>query len=287
MENNLEYYFKDFVSKIVNKIQKTKLVYNIEKLILDQESKEIQNIVKDYNFLTNYHYNKNIEIDEINQYTIIKIPIDSSISLHEMAKKCLKNILKSKKILINNKPIHFKECVIVDLMNTSSVALHGFHTDVEYSFFTGNAFNVWYLIENNENYGNMFILESDEYKKKYTPCSLYNKSKSMDSIDLYRDSLSLSTLLRTKRKKIGTLNKYKITYTDIKNNECLVMSKHVLHRGDGKRKNNVKGFHFRVLVKNEDGSIYRNYYNASNKFPNHRWDQKNKKLFGVELFDFA
>ena len=92
MENNLEYYFKDFVSKIVNKIQKTKLVYNIEKLILDQESKEIQNIVKDYNFLTNYHYNKNIEIDEINQYTIIKFPIDSSISLHEMAKKCLKNI---------------------------------------------------------------------------------------------------------------------------------------------------------------------------------------------------
>jgi len=32
MENNLEYYFKDFVSKIVNKIQKTKLVYNIEKV---------------------------------------------------------------------------------------------------------------------------------------------------------------------------------------------------------------------------------------------------------------
>jgi hypothetical protein len=116
---------------------------------------------------------------------------------------------------------------------------------------------------------------------------LYNKSKSADSIDLYSDSLSISTLLRTKRKKVGTLNNYKITYTDIKNGECLVMSKHVLHRGDAKRKNNVKGFHFRVVIKNEDGSIYHNNYKSNNKFPNHRWDQKNKKLFGVELFDFA
>ena len=59
------------------------------------------------------------------------------------------------------------------------------------------------------------------------------------------------------------------------------MSKHVLHRGDGKRKNNVKGFHFRVLVKNEDGSIYyNNYYNSNNKFPKHRWDQENKKFGG-------
>jgi dTDP-4-dehydrorhamnose 3,5-epimerase-like enzyme len=89
-----------------------------------------------------------------------------------MAKKCLKNILKSKKILINDKPVHFKQCVIIDLMNTSNVVLHGFHTDVEYSYFTGNAFNVWYLIENNKNYGNMFILESDEYKKNIllVPC---------------------------------------------------------------------------------------------------------------------
>jgi hypothetical protein len=66
------------------------------------------------------------------------------------------------------------------------------------------------------------------------------------------------------------------------------MSKHVLHAGDNRRNNNVKGFHFRVLVKNEDGSIdYNKYYNSNNKFLNHRWDQKNKKLFGVELFDFA
>jgi hypothetical protein len=65
------------------------------------------------------------------------------------------------------------------------------------------------------------------------------------------------------------------------------MSKYLMHRGDHRRNNNVKGFHFRVLVKNEDGSIdYDTYYKPSNKYPNHKWDKKNKKLYGVGLFDF-
>jgi len=66
------------------------------------------------------------------------------------------------------------------------------------------------------------------------------------------------------------------------------MSKHVLHRGDNLRKDNVKGFNFRVIVKNEDGSIdYNGFYKQSDKFPKHRWDQQNKKLYGVDLLDFV
>jgi hypothetical protein len=204
-----------------------------------------------------------------------------------MAKTVLKNILKSENILINNKPIKFKDCVVVDIINTSNIILTGIHTDIEYSYFTGNSFNVWYLIENNKNYGNMFILESDEYKKIYTPCTVKNvdydkENNKINSINLHNHSMTSVV-----KKKVGTINKFKVTYTNINNGDCLVMSKHVLHTGDNRRNNNVKGFHFRVLVKNDDGSIdYNKYYN-SNKFPNHRWDKKNKKLFGVELFDFA
>jgi hypothetical protein len=80
----------------------------------------------------------------------------------------------------------------------------------------------------------------------------------------------------------------KVTYTNIKNCECLIMTKHLMHRGDDRRNNNVKGFNFRVLVKNKDGSIdYDIYYKPSDKFPNHIWDQKNKKLYGVESFDLV
>jgi hypothetical protein len=66
------------------------------------------------------------------------------------------------------------------------------------------------------------------------------------------------------------------------------MSKHVLHGGDLKRDNNVKGFNFRVLIKNKDGSInYNNFYKNTDKFPKHKWDKINKKLYGVDLFDFV
>jgi hypothetical protein len=288
IENFLEYYLTHNIFKITNKLKNTKKIgAHIYKTFSSKRNLRQNIICKDYTFLTTHNYNKSIEIDEINQYTVLNINIELSESLRTMAKTVLKNILKSENILINNKPIKFKDCVVVDIINTSNITLTGIHTDIEYSYFTGNSFNVWYLIENNKNYGNMFILESDEYKKIYTPCTVKNvdydkENNKINSINLHNHSMTSVV-----KKKVGTINKFKVTYTNINNGDCLVMSKHVLHTGDNRRNNNVKGFHFRVLVKNDDGSIdYNKYYN-SNKFPNHRWDKKNKKLFGVELFDFA
>ena len=288
IENFLEYYLTHAIFKITNKLKNTKkLSMFIYKQLINKSNLQQNIICKDYTFLTNHNYNKSIEIDEINQYTVLNINIDLSESLNVMAKTVLKNILKSENILINNKPVKFKDCVVVDVIDTSNITLTDIHTDVEYSYFTGNSFNVWYLIENNKNYGNMFILDSNDYKKKYTPCRVKNfdydkKNNKVNSIDLH--SHYMASIVK---KKVGTINNFKVTYTNINNGDCLVMSKHVLHTGDNRRNNNVKGFHFRVLVKNDDGSIdYNKYYN-SNKFPNHIWDKKNKKLFGVELFDFA
>ena len=132
---------------------------------------------------------------------------------------------------------------------------------------------------------------TDEYEKKYTPCNIdYNYNGK--SIPLYKSSHFefASTFIPYKETHIGYLNEdnVKVTYTNIKNGECLIMTKHLMHRGDLKRKGNVKGFNFRVLIKNKDGSIdYNKYYKPSSKFPNHKWDKKNKKLYGVDLFDFA
>jgi hypothetical protein len=288
-----------FTNDIVLFIDKTKNT-NLQKFILntilkfDPKSKKekLIDLSKNCHYLTEENYNKSININRSNVYTVLKFPIKTSESLKEMAKQCLENIVKSQKILVNNKKININDCIIVDICNTSKGIFSGFHTDFMYSNFTGNAFNVWYLIENNQNYGNMFLLESDEYKKKYTPCFLDYNSKD-NLIPLCRNSYTdvvKSIFPFIKESHIGYLNedRVKMTYTNIKNSECIVMSKHLLHRGDEKRKNNVRGFHFRVLVKNEDGSIdYNNHYKPSDKFPNHRWDQKNKKLYGVEFFDFV
>jgi hypothetical protein len=288
----LEYYLTKDIILFLNKIKNTKLQKNAldikDKLDSKTKKENLDKLSKNCHYLTEENYNKSIHIDKLNEYTVLKFPIKPSESLKQMAKQCFENIVKSKKILVNNKPIHMKECVVMDIVDTSTATFSGFHTDYQYSTFTGNAFNVWYLTENNEDYGNMFLLESDEYKKKYTPCNIdYNYNDK--SIPLRR--LSHLVFIPFKKKPhIGYLNEdsVKVTYTNIKNGECLIMTKHMMHRGDGKRKNNVQGFNFRVLIKNEDGSIdYNTHYKPSDKFPNHRWDKETKKLYGVELFDFA
>lgn len=287
--NELEYYFSQSFSNFLNKLRNTKIqnvILYLNDFRIKESLKTIEYLSKNCEYLSKEDYNKYINIDKVNQYTALKINIDSSKTLNEMVKKCLKNILKTEKILINNKPIHMKDCVILGIINTTK-SISGFHTDYVYSMFTGHAFNVWYLVENNESYGNMFLLQSSDYKKKYTPCTISYNDNNLLTLN---DNKHFTLFFKHKPCKVGHLNKdnIKITYTNIKNGECIIMSKHLLHRGDHRRNSSVNGFHFRVLVKNEDGSIdYNAYYKPSDKFPNHRWDQENKKLYGVELFDFA
>jgi len=298
INNYLEYHFTTHLISIFNTFKNTTLqksIIDFKNNFLHSNTKNeiLDRLSNNCKYLTEENYNKNINIDKLNEYTVLKIPIISSKSesLKQMAKQCFKNIIKSKKILVDNNPICMKDCVVMDIMDTSKATFSGFHTDYQYSTFTGNAFNVWYLIENNEDYGNMYLLESDEYEKKYTPCNIdYNYNGK--SIPLYKSSHFefASTFIPYKETHIGYLNEdnVKVTYTNIKNGECLIMTKHLMHRGDLKRKGNVKGFNFRVLIKNKDGSIdYNKYYKPSSKFPNHKWDKKNKKLYGVDLFDFA
>jgi hypothetical protein len=292
--NYLDKKTNDFIFKILN--TKMGKIISKSKYFKDKRIKSGVFSEKNYKYLEENDYNKSINIDELNQYTILRIDnVSSTLDIKNMAKECLKNILDTKKILINNKHVNFKDCVILDLANISSSAIiHGFHTDGEYHTYTGNAFNVWYLIENNKKYGNLFLLESDDYKKEYTPCALRAASDDKFAIELTKgvgDQLISSLIssfipsLSGNNKIYINKNNTNITYANIKNHECVVMTKHMLHAGDYRRTDDVKGFHFRVIVKNKDGSInYDSSYKPTNKYPNHIW--KNNKLYGVELFDF-
>ena len=88
--------------------------------------------------------------------------------------------------------------------------------------------------------------------------------------------------------KIGSLDqdKVQITYTNIKNEECLIMSLHLLHRTDLSRTDNFKGFNFRVLLRKNDGSIPHKYKYTHRK-PYHRYDDVNRTLHNCEILDFA
>lgn len=283
-------YLDEKTNHFIIKMMNTKIGKIISKCV---KGKELS--TKNYKYLKEQNYNKSININELNQYTILRIDnVSSTLDIKNMAKECLKNILDTKKILINNKHVNFKDCVILDLANISSSAIiHAFHTDGEYNTYTGNAFNVWYLIENNKKYGNLFLLETDDYKKEYTPCVLRDISDDKFSIELSKGvgeqiirSLIPSLIQNSEKNKIYiNKNNTNVIYANIKNHECVVMTKHMPHAGDYRRTDDVKGFHFRVIVKNKDGSInYKHSYKPTNKYPNHIW--KNNKLYGVELFDF-
>ena len=276
-----------FITKMLN----TKMGKLISKFKYFKDRSKNVVSKKKYKYLKEEDYNKSININELNQYTILRIDnVSSTLDIKNIAKECLKNILDTKKILINNKHVNFKDCVILDLFNISSSAIiHMFHTDGEYNTYTGNAFNVWYLIENNKKYGNLFLLETDDYKKEYTPCVLRSISDDKFSLKLRKgvgDQIIGSFLNNEKNNEIYiNKNNTNMIYANIKNHECVVMTKHMLHAGDYRRTDDVKGFHFRVIVKNKDGSInYKHSYKPTNKYPNHIW--KNNKLYGVELFDF-
>lgn len=284
----LEYYYTDDILKFINLIKNNRIQQIMYNIINDPniaKSTKLYSLCNNCKYLSNNSYNRHINIDKINNYTILKCNIDTSTTLQQMVKNCLTEILNSKKICLNDEPIKLENCIIVDIFNTGLTKFNNFHTDIEYSVFTGNAFNVWYLIENNETFGNMFLLETKEYKKEYTPCFLDDEYK--DDLICVKKQSYINEIIKN-HKSIGYLNQnnLKITYTNMKNGECLIMSKHLLHRTDLSRTENFKGFNFRVIIKNKDGSIdYNQKY--TKKKPYHIYDEINHKIYGCELFDFV
>ena len=201
-----------------------------------------------------------------------------------MAYTCLKNILQTKKIFLNSQQINLEDCIICDIFKSSITKFNYFHTDVEYETFFGNGFNVWYLSKNNKKTGNMFLLDTDEYDKKNTPCYLLDDYKN-NIIKVAKQSYINNLLFYHEIISTLDINKISFKYLNMLNGECLVMSKHLLHRTDLSRDKSFEGFNFRVIIKNKDGSID---YNGDNKHIklHHYHDKKNHKLYNVKLFDF-
>lgn len=285
-EININYYCMHFIISGINIVKNNifqQIIYNLFNPTYKIKESPLYSICK-YRHISLDKYNKQFEINCINEYTILKFNIHSK-SLKNMALECLQNIVNSQLICLNSIPIEMNECVIVDVFNTSLTKFNAFHTDIEYSNFTGDAFNIWYLTENNEEYGNIFLLESSDYKKEYTPCFL----KDYDSNNYFpiMKQSYINELVQNNHKQIGSMDKnnLKISYASLKNGECLIMSKHLLHRTDIDRNKNFRGFNFRVIIKNKDGSInYKNKYKKTK--PYHIYDEKNAKIFGVKLLDF-
>ena len=283
---------------IFNKYKNTNLAKTYYKLTKNDKNNSylFNYCIKYHTLLNKDHYNRNVNIDEINNYTVLNnINIkeysyteNNSSEIKKLTYSCLTQILDTKLIKVNGKNIKLSECIIVDFLSSVISNYNDFHTDLQYEYLNSPSFNVWYLIKNNKKYGNMFLLETNEYKTSYTPCYVNDEKNKNNNVTVYNNSLT--RVISNYGEPMGELDikKMKITYLNMSNGECLIMSKHQLHRTDLRRDNqNGKflGCNFRIVIKNKDGSIS---FNGDKRFikSHHKYDSVNKKLFGVEIFDF-
>ncbi len=230
-------------------------------------------------------YTRTCTIDDINQYSIMEnISINPDEELQHTCRSILEQVLKSDRIKTNDRTIlDISECIIVDCLYTKYTKFSDFHTDLEYNVFKSESFNIWYLLENNQSYGNMFLLESDTYKKEYTPCFL--KQTSPDTLSVTKNTILHAISNYDEEIASIPMKNCSIKYLNMKNKDCLVMGKHMPHRTDLRRDDMFKGLNFRVVIRNKDGSIYHSGDKQYMKYHN-IYNATESKLFNVGMFDF-
>jgi hypothetical protein len=211
-------------------------------------------------------------IDKKDLMTNILNKNDRNVNLRKFIESILPNIS------VNGIAIDINRCVVVDLITENLQPFPCFHTDIEWNIFNNsNGFQVWYLYENHDKIGNMFILET-------------NKVKQSTFLRIYDDK-RLDIISQCKNDIIEKYNNYndinpQIKYLDMKSGECLIFGQNTYHTSDYRKSRFKRSINFRVILTDEDGGITINkntdcFYN--NVF-NYKMNSKNIKIEGNKMY---
>lgn len=221
------------------------LYKNFDKIFTNIENIDSEN----YNNATSINVCKNC----INQYKIInmidyKYLITNVINYNDVNNNLYKilNLILSF-INVNGENIDISRCIIMDLINSNLQLFPSIHTDIEWGLFdNSNCFQVWYLYENNDNVGNMFLIDTE-----YVIPSTYL---------IYNSDNTVSVNEQCSDKNIKTYSdkndlKSNIKYLHMKSGECLIFGKNLYHMSDYRQSSNRSSVNFRVIIKDQDGGI--------------------------------
>jgi hypothetical protein len=211
--------------------------------------KNIENINSN-NFINNYKINASK--NSINEYKIINMineykyvdNIVKNININNNIYNITKNLLPN--ININGKNINIEQCVFVDLLKSNVQSFPSIHTDIEWGVFNNSdGFQVWYLYENEDTVGNMFLFDT-EIVKPFTYLE-YKK----DGKFIMKDQFSYKTI---EEYNINNM-KMKVKYLNMKKGECLIFGKNLYHMSDFRQSKYRYAINFRVIIKDSDGGI--------------------------------
>jgi hypothetical protein len=164
-------------------------------------------------------------------------------NLYKILKECLKNVK------VNEKDININDCAICDLLYSNVQSYPYFHSDIEWGLFNNsNGFQVWYLFENDDNVGNMFLLDTPHVIQS----SFLEFEKNKIKIHNQGDTKYIKNLK----------DEYSVKYLDMKKGECLIFGQNLYHMSDFRKSKNRYSLNFRVIIKDSDGGIS---YNSNRK----------------------
>jgi hypothetical protein len=168
---------------------------------------------------------------------------DVNENLYKILNECLKNVK------LNEKDININNCVICDLLYSNVQSYPYFHSDIEWGLFNNSdGFQVWYLFENEDNVGNMFLLDTPHVIQS----SFLEFEKNKIKIHSQGDIKYIKDLK----------DEYSVKYLDMKKGECLIFGQNLYHMSDFRKSKNRYSLNFRVIIKDSDGGIS---YNSNRK----------------------
>jgi hypothetical protein len=260
-------------------------------LMIDKERVKQDNVD-----IMNYAYENNEPVDKtqqkldtspnsINNYIVIKtspdlhnkfIESDTKLDI-PIIKQLMKDVLASKRIMKNGRPVRMKNCIVVDAITQPGSYYPNFHTDPEYEIFNrANSFQIWYLVRNKNTTGNMFIMKTSKSNVKYTPSWLHLNG---DMINVHNNSI------KRDHDVLGQINLDDVTvqYLEIDPGECFVMGQNVWHASDIRTDDRL-AINFRVIIREDDGTVKHNGDRIYLR-PHHVYDAVRKRAYNIGLFD--
>ena len=126
------------------------------------------------------------------------------------------------------KVVTIEDVLVLDLLTQSGTGFPFFHTDSHWDAFTGDGFQVWYLLENDdeEERGNMYLLEYEELSTS-TPTYLIHREGEVFAVRHGADGTDPCT-----RGEPIQCQNAKLSYLSLKPGDCLVMGPWTAHATD-------------------------------------------------------
>jgi len=152
-------------------------------------------------------------------------------------------------VALRGRRLSMDDLVVIDVLESRGAYFPSMHTDVEWNMYPTDGFQVWYLLENDDDeHGNMFVFETDiasgggAEAEHDSTTGVGIAVRTPDSSGCMRSSRPL-TIKRTH-------------YLRLRPGECVVFGQNLLHMSDFRTDAaNRRAVNFRVLVRDADGRV--------------------------------